>query len=365
MIDLNGIKEPAVRTAVAELSDSIDFRKLSTKGANGYVAFGHHTILNRDVAVKCYYWGGEDRYHAEPRRLALIESPNVTEIHHAEHIDDEWSLFITPYYRQGDLDDLIAGSTPSVHGAIDLVAGVLAGLSHLHAESFIHRDLKPENIFLSDDGHAVIGDFGSVKLIPESEEQIPGSGHSLLYRPPESVEHNMYGRTGDIYQCGVLLYQLLGGPLPSAEVAWLNKRERRRYNAMSDPVDRTLFVDQVLKQKITKGRLLSPKQVKPWVPRPLLRVVRKAANKDPASRYATVANFMATLNRTKLRIPDWKKVGDTVVMEIGKTRRRVREADGDTWRVERPRGSAWQRDGSFDEGSLSELVTALNDEYVE
>lgn len=328
MIDLSSVKEPAVKKAVQSLEGTVDFRKLSTKGANGYVAFGHHMILNRDVAVKCYYWGGEDRYHAEPRGLAAIESPNVTEIHHAERIDDEWSLFITPYYSRGDLDD-------------------------------------PENIFLSDAGQAVIGEFGSVKLLPESEERIPGLW-TLASLPPSRVCRAQYvWQNRRLYQCGLLLYQLLGGPLPYAEVAWLNKGQRKQYNEMSDPVDRTVFVDQVLKQRMTKGRLRSLKDIKPWVPDPLLRVVRKAANKSPSSRYSTVANFMATLDKTKIRIPDWKKVDGTVVMAMGSTRRRVRETVTGTWRAEPPRDNGWQKDGSVNEGSISEVVAALNDRYVE
>lgn len=364
MIDLSSVNEPAVKRALDALAPTIDLRKLSTKGANGYVAFGHHTILKRGVAVKCYYWGGDDRYHAEPRRLAEIESPNVTEIHHAEKINDEWSLFITPYYKNGDLDDLIASGMPSTHEAIDLVSGVLSGLTHLHSRSLIHRDLKPENIFLSDSQEAVIGDFGSVKKIPETEDRIPGSGHSLLYRPPESVEHNMYGRTGDIYQSGLLLYQLLGGPLPHAEVAWLSKQQRKQYNEMSDPVDRTLFVDQVLKQRIARGRLLSTSEMNPWVPDPLLRVVRKAANKQPSSRYPTAANFMATLDKAKGRVPDWRKREDHLLMEADGVRRRVREVSEGTWRVERPRGTGWQKDGLFSDGPLSGVAKAVTEKYT-
>ena len=88
----------------------------------------------------------------------------------------------------------------------------------------------------------LIGDFGSVKKIPEDTSTVPGSGHSLIYTPPESITSGKYGIPGDIYQIGMVLYQTLGGHLPYEESVWLNSRELKKYREMNEKCFYNLFV---------------------------------------------------------------------------------------------------------------------------
>ena len=106
--------------------------------------------------------------------------------------------------------------------ALEYSYQILSGLSCLHSERFLHRDLKPSNIYLTEGNIAVIGDFGSVKKLPDGEQSISASSHSILYRSPESINLKKYGISGDIYQVGVILYQLLGGILHYDGMAWLS-----------------------------------------------------------------------------------------------------------------------------------------------
>jgi eukaryotic-like serine/threonine-protein kinase len=48
-----------IKDSLRQLSNNISFNKQSTKGANGYLFFGHNKILDKKVAVKYYYWGGD------------------------------------------------------------------------------------------------------------------------------------------------------------------------------------------------------------------------------------------------------------------------------------------------------------------
>ncbi|PWQ93606.1 hypothetical protein [Leucothrix arctica] len=79
------------------LSQDIKFHREVTKGGNGYLFFGENRILKIKVAVKFYYWGGEEKYHAEPSTLATINSPHVLNVQNAGLIDGEWAYFVTPY----------------------------------------------------------------------------------------------------------------------------------------------------------------------------------------------------------------------------------------------------------------------------
>ena len=182
-LPLDALSAPGeVVQSLRTLSAHIVFSKTCKKGGNGYLFFGKNTVLNRRVAVKYYYWGGDKTYHAEPKHLAEIDSPNVVQILDAALLDNDYAYFMTPYYKNGDLDDLLSTGIRGNRSAVNLASEILNGLTHLHSRCFLHRDLKPQNIFLSDSGSALIGDFGSVKQVPEGHTSVPGSGHSLLYR---------------------------------------------------------------------------------------------------------------------------------------------------------------------------------------
>lgn len=47
-----------IHSAINHLAKDIDFTSESEKGANGYVLLGCNKILEREVAVKFYFWEG-------------------------------------------------------------------------------------------------------------------------------------------------------------------------------------------------------------------------------------------------------------------------------------------------------------------
>lgn len=210
----------SVRDAVCNLLGDYTIDRYADKGANGYVFFGTNWILKRPVAIKFYWWGGEREYHAEPRRLAAFECQHIAPVYTVGIADEEWAYFVTPYYTDGDLDDLIGRGLPPLHTAINLTEDVVDGLSYLHADRFVHRDIKAENVFLEND-RAIIGDFGSVRRLPDATESVPGSGLTLECWPPETCATKAYARVGDIYQAGLLLFRLLGGTVPPSTPALL------------------------------------------------------------------------------------------------------------------------------------------------
>ena len=306
---------PPVKTVLRTLSSHIEFEKISEKGSNSYLVFGYNTLLDRKVAVKFYYWGGDKAYLAEPKNLAAIECPNIVTIFDAALLDQDYVYFITPYYENGDLERIILGELPGNAGAVEIISGILSGLTCLHSERYLHRDLKPENVFVGDDGNPLIGDFGSVKAVPDDTDTIPGSGHSLIYTPPESVKSQEYSFEGDLYQVGVILYQLLGGYLPYEETAWLNENELQEYGEFNSYVDRSIYATNIIKNRIANGTVVNVRSMPPWVCRPLRRTVSKACQQTPSKRFQSANAFLAHLpqveaNDTPLGCCRW--VPDTV-----------------------------------------------------
>lgn len=346
--------------SLKDLSSHIIFSKACPKGANGYLFFGKNVVTGIHVAVKYYYWGGDKIYHAEPRTLAQIDSPNVVQVLDAALLDRDYAYFITPYYKNGDIDDYLSQGSWGNLPALRLVSNILNGLTHLHGRSLLHRDLKPQNIFLSDTGSALIGDFGSLKRIPEGQCSVPGSGHSLLYRPPESVKNGLYSYQGDTYQVGIVLYQLLGGSLPYEETAWLNSRQLKKYALIQDPIDRTIYVDEILKERIVRSQVIDSRTLPPWVCQPLRRLVSKACHKDPGKRFETASGFRAKVHQLLPSVRNWNVKGDRLVLELDDLSYRLCPV-GRTglYTVEKKRSDKWRKDNFYRAATLAEVVGAI------
>lgn len=349
----------SIKNKLIELSTSIDINKRSRKGSNGWLFFGQNRIHKQKVALKFYDWGGEPKYHAEPKNLAAINSKNVIKILDASFVDGEYAYFLTPYCKKGDLDAEICNGIKGNIRAVFVARGILSGLSHLHARNLLHRDLKAQNILISDDSKAIIGDFGSVKKIPEGNSTVPGSGHSLIYSPPESISHGLFGVPGDLYQIGVVFYQILGGKLPYEESAWLNKLDLKRYRKIPDEIERQIFATECIKHKIKRGKIVDITTLPPWVCVPLRRTISKACNVQPQKRYQSCSEFLARLNSIRDQIHDWK-IKDGYPLRHGACRYRILFDNKKSQHfVQKDKGSGWRKDNSFQGLALQEIVAEI------
>jgi eukaryotic-like serine/threonine-protein kinase len=101
--------------------------------------------------------------------------------------------------------------------AVHIVNGITAGLQYAHEHGFIHRDIKPHNILLTEEMVPKITDWGMSKVLAADIKKSSIAGFSLSYAAPEQVSPSEFGRTGertDIYQLGVVFYELVTGSIP-------------------------------------------------------------------------------------------------------------------------------------------------------
>jgi len=101
--------------------------------------------------------------------------------------------------------------------AVHLITGVVDGLRYAHEHGFIHRDIKPHNILLTGELVPKITDWGMSKVLAADVKKSSVAGFSLSYAAPEQVSPSEFGRTGertDIYQLGVVFYELVTGSIP-------------------------------------------------------------------------------------------------------------------------------------------------------
>lgn len=358
---IDNVNAPSrIKVQLNILSKDIKFTREVTKGGNGYLFFGENRILKNEVAVKFYYWGGDAKYHAEPSTLAAIEAPNILQVKNAGLLDGEWAYFVTPRCSSGDLDDVLEKTEHGNLQAVERTRQILSGVTHLHQRRYLHRDLKPSNIYVGEDGRSIIGDFGSIKYIPEGLKFIPASSHAVLYRPPESIDADSYGFEGDIYQCGVILYQLLGGYLPYEEMAWLSKSERREHDRLTSRADKAIFIDSCIRDKIKRGKILNISSLPSWVPDNLRRTIRRATHADLEKRYSSASAFHTHLNNIKSEIPDWSVIGGRPVLR-GTTSFRICNDNGNLYVQKSKNGGDWRRDNSITGDSISEIVRKIEE----
>lgn len=350
---------PPIKEFLATQSKDISFTKNSNKGCNGYVFFGDHKILQEKRAIKIYFWDNKKNFHTEPKYLASINSQNILPIKNAGYIDDEWAYFDTQYCPNGDLDDYLVEHIVGNKESIDFIHAVLTGLSQLHSERYVHRDLKPENIYLDNSNNPVIGDFGSLRVIPQGKSEIPASSNSLLYRPPEAIQHQTYSQVSDIYQVGVVLYQLLGGELSYVPEDWLKDKERKQLASLANAAEQSDFIDACIHSKITSNKLLRLDSLPFWVPKHLKKIVRKATSTAPAKRYQCAADFQADLHRARARTHDWQCIdGIPTLLAPDATSYRILK-HSHNYQVEKKKSGAWRKDNSIESNDPTEIVLAI------
>jgi len=309
-------KLPADIQHVLNEVEKIEVTKVCEKGGCGYVVLGKDLLLNREVAIK-FISEEEHKITEEPKKLCEIDHKNILKVYAAKKFADDSLYFVTPIAKHGDLDDYMKSDSISLKQALSITHGILNGLNQLHTppDCYLHRDLKPSNIFMNN-GIPMIGDFGSIKKLDDVSESVNASRMTLFYKTPETIKENKHYIQSDIYQVGVILHQLLGGSIDMTPRNYLNKREMAKFNKMKDEIDKTIFVDDVVKKCIEKGRLLNYDNLPSYVPTSLIKILKAATNKNYKKRYKEVTQFMCEIARVCGGIPNWKQSKNEITLEM-------------------------------------------------
>ena len=167
----------------------------------------------RDVAVKIPIRFDEVTGTQFTKELHVWEGlhhKNIVEIYAA-------NIFPVPYIEMEYVAlSLAALKFPlETKKALTIVKGVAEGLSYAHGQGIVHRDIKPDNVMIAPDGTPKISDWGLSKA--EGTKQSGLIGFSLEYAAPEQLAPNIFGEPGpwtDIYQIGILFYEMLAGDVP-------------------------------------------------------------------------------------------------------------------------------------------------------
>ena len=161
--------------------------------------------------------------------------------------------------------------------ATKIIAGVAEGLRYAHEQGIVHRDIKPENILITADDTPKITDWGLAKALTDTK-QTGLISFSLNYAAPEQLAPNIYGEAGkwtDIYQLGVLLYEMVTGRLPFTGAGMGEITQAILHNTPLPPEP--------------AGR--NAEAIK--------SIIERCLQKKPQDRYASVADILTDLQHLK------------------------------------------------------------------
>jgi predicted Ser/Thr protein kinase len=257
------------------------------QGGMGIVVAARHLRLGERVAIKFPVAQPRDRGDVvarlvrEGRAAMRIRSEHVARVYDVGVLATGEPFLVMEYLVGRDLGATLADAGPlAVADAVEYVLQSLEALAEAHAYGIVHRDIKPSNLFLTHraDGSAMVKviDFGISKLTKiDGEATLTDTAAVLGSRPFMAPEQMRSGRDidarSDIWALGATLHALLTGTPPFLGGSIIEIHER-----------------------ILVGPPLL-RSVRPDAPAALEAVLIRCMRRDPAERYANVAELAQAL----------------------------------------------------------------------
>jgi serine/threonine protein kinase len=137
---------------------------------------------------------------------------------------------------------------------------VCRGMDYLHKRKILHRDLKAANLLMDEGGVVKIADFGVARVMDTQGVMTAETG-TYRWMAPEVIEHNPYNNKADVFSFGIVLWELLTGKVPYADMTPLQAAVGVVQKGLRPPIPSTC-------------------------PAPLAAVIQECWERDPEARPA-------------------------------------------------------------------------------
>jgi serine/threonine-protein kinase len=162
-----------------------------------------------------------ERFRAERQILATLNHPNIARLLDGGVTDDSQPYLVLELVEGLPIDVFCNQSSLPLRERLELFLTVCKATQYAHGRLVVHRDLKPSNILVTADGSVKLLDFGLAKLL-EPRAHAPlmtRTGQRWMtpeYAAPEQILGDPVTTLTDVYQLGMVLYQLLADRAPFA-----------------------------------------------------------------------------------------------------------------------------------------------------
>ena len=170
-------------------------------------------VLRRDLNPEVFL----SRFERERHILARLEHPHVASILDAGQTPEGDPYFVMEYVDGVPITQYAVKQGLTVAQRLGLFLQVCDAVQCAHRNLTVHRDLKPGNILVTEAGAVKLLDFGVAKLLEVEPAAAPPTEALLLtpaYSSPEQIRREPVSTSADIFQLGILLYELLVGRHP-------------------------------------------------------------------------------------------------------------------------------------------------------
>jgi WD40 repeat protein len=268
------------------------------RGGLGRVLEAEDTRLHRVVAVKELLQrdpSSEARFVREAFVTARLEHPAIVPVYDVATGEDGAPFYVMKLVSGRTLEELVA-ERRDLAARTALLPNVIAvadALAYAHSQGVLHRDIKGSNVIVGEFGETIVIDWGLAKHTDEADSRAaappdtpapssaaasivsssdPAAGVTVegtilgtpLFMAPEQARGERADARTDVFALGGLLYFVLSGKAPYADV------EVRS-----------------LLSEIRGGRMRPLRDQDPAVPRDLAAIVDKAMAPAREDRYPT------------------------------------------------------------------------------
>lgn len=281
-------------------------------GGMGEVYLAHDSRLDRPVALKVIRAGLVfdeallRRFQTEARVASALNHANILTVYEIGQ-DDEIFFIATEYIDGLTIRERIRAADLTLKDVLEIAGQLLSGLEAAHATGIIHRDIKPENVIQRHDGVVKILDFGIAKLLEKPSPENSSTASPIVrtetgvgvmlgtigYMAPEQVRGLAVDVRTDIWSCGVVLYEMLGGERP--------------FDGQTN-ADTLVTMLEREPEPLFGTSAQTPAEL-----RQIQVVIDKALTKEPAERYQTTAEMRTSLEKIKTALESKKQSGARVI----------------------------------------------------
>ena len=162
------------------------------------------------------------RFRSERQILATLNHENIARLLDGGITEDGQPYYVMEYVDGLPLDAYCDKHKLNIEERLRLFQDVVSAVQYAHRKLVVHRDLKPPNILVTKEGRVKLLDFGIAKFLDgkgpfQTDLQLTQPGLLPItpsYASPEQIRGDSITTASDIYQLGLVLYELLCGLRP-------------------------------------------------------------------------------------------------------------------------------------------------------
>jgi serine/threonine protein kinase/Flp pilus assembly protein TadD len=288
----------------------LDHYEILLRGDGKPIELGHGamgvTYKAIDVNLRCYVAlkiiggtligdeGACRRFVREARAAASVRDPNVASVFHLGTRGSNY-FYAMEFVAGEPLDRVIrCRGRLEIKEALHILCQVATGLEAIWKHQLVHRDIKPSNIMVGFENERITGakiiDLGLAKGTSEDQGSSIISTHGTFigtaaYASPEQFAGLITDIRSDLYSLGVTLWEMVSGELPFAGTpSELMYSHQRR----APPIDRLI-----------------------GVPQPVIALLQRMLDKDPAERFQNPSELIQAIPRVTEAISAGRRLRPT------------------------------------------------------